>query len=129
MLPVTDTVYDFQTDLETDTFVETTAVAATTANLTLSTAIHDNDTDTITITSDTSDDSPLYSAYNTTTRALDITGLAANTTRTLTVTYDIYALAGGDAIETLTDRIPLVWLLTIIAFPMAAIAAIWVGRV
>lgn len=128
MLPVTDAIYDYQTDLRTDTNTVTTAAGVTTGNVTLFTALHDDDTSTITITSNDSDDSPVYSSYNTTTRALDFTGLAENTTRTITVTYDIYALSSSGAIDTFVDKLDLFWLVVIVAFPIAAIAAVVIGR-
>lgn len=128
MLPLTDMVYDFRTNVETDTFTVTTGAGVTTDNQTLTTAIYDNDTDTITITSSISDDSPLYSSYNTTTRLLGYSGLAASTTRTITVTYDVESLGASTALTTFIDRISWIWLLVIIAFPVAALLAVWLRR-
>ena len=128
LLPISSAVYDFQTDLREDDFTVNTAVGVTTANVTLLRPIYDNDTSTIGMISDTSDDVPLYSSYNTTTRALAMSGLSANTTRTITVSYDIDALEGSDAINTFVDQIEWIWILMLIAFPAAALVAIFLRR-
>lgn len=129
MLPVSSAIYDFRTDLREDTFNNTTGIGETTANVTLFKLVYDDDTETIGILSSISTDTPLYSSYNGTTRLLGITGLAASANRTLTVSYDIDALEGSDAVNTLLDRIPFIWMLVIIAFPMAALFAIFTGRI
>lgn len=128
MLPITDAIYDFRTDLQEDSFASDTAVGQTTENVTLSKVLYDDDTQTIDILSSISDDVPAYSSYNGTTRLLGISGLSANTTRTLTVTYDVDALAGSDAINNFLDVVPWIWLMCIAVFPMAALAAMFLGR-
>ena len=128
MLPITAAIYDFRTDVQEDTFTSDTAVGQTTENVTLSEVLYDNDTQTIDILSSISGDVPAYASYNGTTRLLGISGLSANTTRSLTVSYDVDALAGSDAINNLLDIVPWIWMLCIIVFPMAALAAIFIGR-
>jgi len=128
MLPITVAVYDFRTDIQEDTFTSDTAVGQTTENVTLTQELYDDDTSTIDILSSLSDDAPAYASYNGTSRLLGISGLSENTTRTLTVFYDVSALVGNDAINNLLDIVPWIWMLCIIAFPMAAIAAIFIGR-
>lgn len=129
MLPVSVAIYDFRTDLREDTFDTDTGVGVTTANVILGKPVYDNDTETIDILSDLATDVPTYSSYNTTSRQLGISVLTANATRILTVSYDIDALEGSDAINTVMDIIPFIWMLVIIAFPMAALFAIFTGRV
>lgn len=128
LLPLTGAMYDFKTDLQEDDIAVSTGAGETTANVTLSESIYDDDTTTAGVTSDLSSDSPAFGAYDSTSHSANITGLTASENRTITVTYDIDALEGYDAINTLTDRIPWIWLFIIIAFPAAAIAAIWTGR-
>ena len=128
MLPVTEAIYDFRTDVRTDINTVTTAPVVFTGNITLFTNLYDNDTSTITISSDDSDDSPVYSSYNTTTRRLIFSGLDDNTTRTMTVLYDIDALTESEAVGNLMDMVDFLWLLILVAFPGAAIVAIFVGR-
>lgn len=129
MLPITGAIYDFRTDIREDEFnnVETGS-GETTANVTLLKPVYDDDTNTIDILSNTSDDTPAYSSYNTTTRALEVSGLAASTNRTLTVSYDINAFSGQDGFETFFDYLPYFYYVLIAIFPAAAIAAIWLGR-
>ena len=129
MIPVDQGIYDFRTMLRTDTFNHETGGAESTANVTLSNILYDNDTDTIDILSSISDDVPLFSSYNKTVRLLDMTGLALSENRTLTVTYDIDSLGGSDAVNTVLDWFPYIWMLCVIAFPMAALFAIFTGKV
>ena len=128
MLPFTDAAYAFLTEEREDTFNYNTAVGQTTANVTLLKPIYDDDTATIGILSSISDDSPAFVSYNVTSRLLQMSGLADNTTRVLYVTYDVQAQDVNVAIDRLINISPVIWLLSIIVFPIAGIAAIWFGR-
>ena len=128
MLPVSRAVYDFRTDLRTDEFSSTTVGSQTSENVTLGKPVYDDDTGTIDILSDESTDTPAFSSYTTATRVVNISGLSANTTRVLAVSYDIDALEGSDALNTFVGYVPWIWMLIIIVFPMVGIAAIWTGR-
>ncbi len=125
-----ETVYDFKTMLRTEEVTSPTAAGVTTANVTLGKPIFDDDTSTLDILSDLATDTPAYSAssYNSTTRQLLTSGLTANTTRVLTVSYDVNALEGFDAIVLIVDRWPFIWLLLVIIFPLVGIGAIFIGR-
>lgn len=130
MLPLTEMIYDFRTDQRADDFTVTTAAGVTTANVTLGKPVFDDDTQTISFSSNTTTDIPVVSSYNVTSRQLLIAGLTASTTRAVEVTYDIDALTGeGSAISSLMDRVPAVYLLIVIAFPIAATVAVLIGRV
>lgn len=129
MLPVTEAVYDFRTDLRTDTFSTTTGIGATSVNETLLDDLYDCDMGSIDIDSDDATDTPFPSSINCTNRVLTITGLTANATRILDITYDIDALKGSTAINAIMDRVPWIWLLVIIAFAPAALFAIVTGRI
>lgn len=128
LLPVSDSVYAFRTDLRTDRITVETLAAVTTGNVTLFKAVYDDDVSTIDIISSDSDDSPLYSSYNATTRLLDFSGLAASTNRTISVSYDIDAIEGSAAIDTLLDYAPWIYWILAVGMVAAAIAAIWVMR-
>jgi hypothetical protein len=128
MLPITEAVYDFRTDLREDTFNVETPGVATTGNVTLHKAVYDNDTSTIAITSDISTDTPILAEYHTTTRLTDITGLTASTNRTLTISYDVDALNASTALDIFIERIALIWLLVVIAFAPAAIVSMWITK-
>jgi hypothetical protein len=105
LLPFTTGPHSFQTDLKEDSF---TVVTADTNNATvqLYKALYDDDMSSIGILSRDTDDIPLASSYNGTTRALVIIGLAANTTRAIDVTYEIDALGGNAVIGTILDMFP-----------------------
>ena len=128
MLPITMAIYDFRTDLRTDEFTSPTGLDENSVNVTLHKPIYDDDTGTSGILSDLPTDVPLYSSYNTTSRQFEVSGLTANTTRLLTVSYNIDALLGSNAINTLVDILPFIWMLCVVAFPMAALFAIFTGR-
>lgn len=129
MMPATSAIYDFRTDLQADTFATSTAAGVTSANSTLTKAIVDNDTSTITITSNISE-APAFNSYNATNRQLNTIGLTANTIRTLTVTYDVTALAGADALDTFIGTwFIYIWYVLIIAFPIVGVLAILTGRI
>ena len=128
MIPVSEAVYDYRTDLRTDAFTVVTAPAATTGNVTLIKPVYDDDTSTISFSSNDTNDSPLYSNYDTATRELEVSGLEADTTRLLSLEYDVDALNGSDAINTLMDYISWIWFILLVGFPAAALAAIFMGR-
>jgi len=124
MLPVTEGIYDFRTDVREDNFTVLTAAGVTNSTVQLFTNIYDDDVSTIDLSSNDGDDTPTYSSYNSTTRNLVVIGLSANTTRTLTVFYDIDALTESAAVGNLLDMIDFLWILVVVAFPGAAIVAI-----
>jgi len=125
MLPFTTALYDFRTDLRTDTFAGTaTGGAETSANLSLSTPVYDNDANTIVIISELATDVPLLSSYNTTTRLVNMTGLTVSENRTIIISYDVDALNESVAVSNIVDRIPAIFMIVIIAFPFAALFAI-----
>lgn len=127
LLPITTAIYDFRTDQREDTFATETG-AGTTANVTLLDDLYEDDTGSVDIDSDLATDAPLPSSYNATNQNLLVNGLTASANRTLIVTYDIDALSESEAVSNILDRLPLIWLVVIIAFPPAALFAIFTGR-
>jgi len=127
-IPITEATHDYRTDLRTDTFRSTdTAVGVTSANVTLLKVLYDDDTEEISILSSISADVPAFSSYNTTSRQLNMSGLSANTTRTVYVSYDVDALESSEAIATFIGYLPLLWYSVCILFPMGAIASLFLG--
>ena len=124
MLPVTRAIYNYRTDVREDLFNYETIGAEVTANVTLHSPVYDNDTNTISILSDLATDIPLFSAYNTTTRLLDITGMTLTSNRTLRVCYDINALIDHDSLDAFIGWLPLIWILMVCVMPVAGIYAI-----
>lgn len=128
LIPINDAIYDFQTDVKTDVFGVATAASITSVNLTLTHSVYENDTSTLTVTSSDGDDSPILTAYAATNHTANITGLAENLTRELTLYYDVDALSGSTAWSTILDILPFFWMVLIICFPVAGMAAIFLGR-
>lgn len=129
LFPVTDAVYDFRTELRTDNFNVTTGVGVTTATVVLVKPVYDDDTDTISISSDNVSEVPTYASYNTTSKALGIANLSANTTRALSVSYDVTALEDNTALEVLLDRVPMIYWILLILFPIAGLVFIFWDKI
>jgi len=128
MLPVSEAIYDYRTMQRIETETVPTAVGVTTGNIILGVPVYDDDTDVITIISDLGTDVPVFSAYNTTTRMVVFSGLTANGTRIITITYLIDALSLYTAVNTFLDFLPYIWLLTVFAFVPGALFAIFTNR-
>lgn len=128
MLPVSEGIYDYRTMQRVETETVPTAVGVTTGNVILGVPVFDNDTDVIEIISDSGTDVPVFSAYNTTTRMVVFTGLTANGTRVITITYLIDTLGLYAAVNTFLDFLPYIWLLTVFAFVPASLFAIFTNR-
>lgn len=125
LLPVPDGIRDFVSDISNDTFESTvTGAGVTNATVTLADPLYNNNRNFASVTSSNTTDSPSISAYNATTQNVTIIGLAADTTRTLTISYSVFTLPGGDAVETLCGYIPLFWILICCTFPVIAVVAI-----
>jgi hypothetical protein len=129
LLPITQGIEDFRTDLRENEFFYETGGGVTTANVTLLKELYEDDTSEVAILSDDSDDIPVLVEYHTATRILDISGLAQSTNRTLTVSYDIDALEPSSGIATFLGVIGTFWLICVIAFAPAAIVAIFTNKV
>jgi len=127
LLPLSDMVYAFRTDAVTDESEVDTDVGETTANFTLDNYVYNDDIDTISVSSSINE-VPVVSSYNSTSKTVLVSTLTANTSRTLGITYDIDVITDNDAINELLDRADWIWILIIIAFPMASLAAIWTNR-
>ena len=130
MLPVTEAVYDFRTDLRTDSFSTTTGGVGS-ANVMLFDDLYDCDgvgVGDVEVDSDNATDTPVATSVNCTTRILLIGGLSVNTTRVLDVTYPVDALWDSAALNILMDRVPWIWMLVIISFGPVALVAIFMGR-
>ena len=128
LLPVSDGVYDYRTDLREDNFTVITGAGTDNSTIQLFKSLYDDDTSTIDLLSHDADDSPYLSSYNTTTRALVVAGLGENITRIIDVTYDIEADNMSGGISGFLDILPWIWILIWVAFPAAAVIAIWTGR-
>lgn len=95
MIVATPFVFSSIDDGITDPYTQsisgvTTGAGEYAENVTLGRAVYNDDDSSVTsISSNISGDTPTASAYNTTSHALEVSGLAASQTRTLTVTFNI----------------------------------------
>ena len=127
LLPLSDMVYSFRTDSTTDESTVDTGVGETTSNVTLYQFTYDG-ISSITSVSSSINEVPAVSSYNSTSKTALISSLTADDSRTLSITYDVDVITDNDAINTLLDRASWIWMLIIIAFPVASLAAIWTNR-
>lgn len=127
MLPITQSAYAFRTDVKTNTFNVSTPVATTNATVVLLNHLYDDNINTVAVTSNTSE-SPIPFSWDSSTKSLIITGLSANVTHSLVVSYDVAAFATTNTISILLDKLPFIWMLIVVAFAPAALVAIFMGK-
>lgn len=121
--PLLEGLHDFRTDNQSDAFsVNTTGSGSiTTGNVTLTQALFQSGVQHVTsISSNWSADVPLATAYNSNTRILTVSGLVANQTRTLNITYDRGVLDGN--IDQVANTTPTIWIFSIVGLLLLAIA-------
>jgi hypothetical protein len=128
LLPVSEAIYNFRTDIRDDSSTVATDPAETTKDIQLFKPLYENDTSRVTFTSTLLTDSVAVATYAPTTRILSITGLTDDTARTLEIEYPYNALATNTAINTLMNVLPFFWTLILIALPVVAIVVIYQGR-
>ena len=106
--PVRTAVTDFRTDTFTEAEPGLETAAVSTGNFTLDLALYNDDITNVTsITSNITDDGTISpTGYTTATRNLQVTGLAQNENRTLTLVYRTDALEEETGLSTLAP-----WLL------------------
>lgn len=127
-MPFTDAVYDFRTEVVSDSSTVATAEGVTTGSLVLDKAVYNEDTDTISIISNNTADTPSFSSYNGTTRETAFSGLSANDTRLISISYDADALDESNAIDTFINNLDRIFIVLVFAFIPAALVAIFMGR-
>lgn len=85
-------VNDFLMDEYEASYIVTTGANATSTDITLTQELYDDQTYNAVVTSNITADAPVPSSYVSSTQVLTVTGLDADNSRTLTVTYQIDAL-------------------------------------
>lgn len=128
MLPVSDGVHDFRTDIREDSYFIETDGSTVTCNVTLQKPVYDGDTTTISFSSDTPSDAPELVNYTSTNRLVDLTGLTISSNRTLIVSYPVDALNSSAALNGFMDKVPWIWMICVICFAPAALAAMWIRK-
>lgn len=126
-LPITESIYAWQTDQRTDKFNVTTAPGQTTASIILHKPIFDDDTNTISFSSNVSE-VPTCSSYNATTRQVLVATLLDDTTRELDVSYDVSAFDWSPTLDTVGDIAIWLYYILLALFPMAGVVYIFWGK-
>jgi hypothetical protein len=118
--PIMDGIKGWRTDNLTQTFLVTTLVGQTSANVTLSQDLYQaNSSSIISIQSSEPGDLEVATAYDEDTKTLTLGGLQANTTRTIAINYL------GEVTNTVL-RVVGPWLAVLI--PGGIIALVWLGN-
>ena len=128
--PLLGGLHDFRTDNQSDAYsVNTTGPSSiTTGNVTLTLPLFQSGVQHVTsISTNWSADVPLATAYNSNTRVLTVSGLVANQTRTLNITYDRGVLDGN--IDQVANTTPTIWIFSIVGLLLVAIGGAVVAMV
>jgi hypothetical protein len=124
LLPFSGGIHSLLTDLREDNHTVTTASGTTNATVQLFKSLYDADISSVVVTSHDIDDTPSAYSYNTTTRALVITGLAASTTRIIDVVYDVDAIDNSYFASAITV-VTYLWLILIPLFALGSLVWLW----
>lgn len=130
MLPgVTTGTESFRTDVKTQSYSVTTAGGATSQNVTLGWELWNNAVTEVTnLSSNMTTDNPVANSYAAAGNLLEITGLAAATTRTVSVSYRTAGLDSYQGAEQASTKLPAVVIGLIVLIPLALLAAIFIKR-
>lgn len=125
---INSSIFDFRTDELEQTFSVTTGSGETTANVTLSNSLWQDDVAHAEATSNNTSDAPSAQSYNTTSRQLLVGGLVADTTHTLTVTYNSQGLGEYTGAEEGVRHLPMVIILGLILVPLLTALGVFIKR-
>ncbi len=119
---LTASTHDTLTDSYTETANVTTGAAETTGQMTLANELYNDDVAYVTsLGSSRGTDNPVASSYSPTSGNLTISGLDANTWRTMTTIYDAEATGDYTGLKPGLQMMPTLILLSVIAISVAAI--------
>ena len=127
MLPISTAVYDYRTDIqEDDIYSVTTAGGITSCNVSLRLPIYLANLSTLSFSSTLATDNatPGY-YYDATSHVVQVNGLTALSSRTLTAFYDVNALTSVGALDVFLNMVPWLWYLMLVAVLGVSIFAIW----
>ncbi len=119
---------DFRTDLATNTYVVSTGAAVANSTIQLSSPLWEGLITNASISSNITSDTPSITSYTTGSKALDFNGLAANTSRLITVEYKTAGLNGFAGVDQGVKVLPVALVLAVIFLPLIAIIFIILGR-
>ncbi len=120
--PLMGGLESFRTQSQTDNFSIATSNVQTSINITLTHPLFQADTHYATVSSNVNTDVPLASNYTASTNKLTVSGLTANITRLLTVSYSIGALDSN--VDAAVRQMPSIWFYGIVALIFLSIAIV-----
>lgn len=118
LLPVSEGIYNFRTDVKEETRTVITGAGDTTASLVLSKPVYQDDASTIEVLSSIDTDTTVIDSYTPATRTLALSGLDSDASRELSISYDVNALQWHTAFDTMLTYVPFIWIVILIAFPI-----------
>lgn len=122
--PILDGIKGWRTEDTTQNFIVTTAGGVTTANVTLTKNLYNDDvSEVIALTSTDGTEAPVATSYDDTTQNILVSALNAGVTRTLTVEY--YGLPDNDVMDAIG---PFLGFLVIGGLSLAAVWGIWKNK-
>jgi len=122
-------VEDFRTETLSQSYSVTTGVGVTIGSVPLASSLWNDSVAYVTnISSNITGDSPLADNYTAASRTVGITGLSANTTRSLTVSYRTGGLSANPAADSGITFLPSVIVGLIILIPLVLLASLIGGK-
>lgn len=127
---VLDSAGDLRTDSQTDEFAAvTTGLGETAAGVVLTADLWEDTAAYVTsVTSNNVADTPVAGTYTAATNTLNVTGLAAEDTRTLTVTYQVAALDDYTGLDAMVAVAPLLLFIGILGSIIGGLWSSWKSR-
>lgn len=122
-----DSIDDFRSDEVTQDFSVVTSVGVTSANVVLAENLWDSSVVHATPSSNISE-AVVANSYTGATRTLGLTGLSANTTRTVTVDYRTADLADYPGVNEGSKHLPVLVIAGIILIPFVLVIKTLLGR-
>ena len=124
---IPDAVQSFRTDTMTQEYTVATGATVTNATISLSHTLWDSSPAYITrLSSNITTDSPVAYSYNSSNKGLLITGLSANTSRTVEVDYRTAGLGDYEGADTASMYLPGVAMGLVILIPLGFMALLFI---
>lgn len=121
-------IKDFRTERLTETFAVETSSLGTTANVSLAKGLWESSVANAEASSNITGDAPAITTYTSASKQLLVSGLAANSNRTLTVEYDAQGLAEYTGAEEGVKYLPTALVVGLILIPFGLIITVLVKK-
>ena len=125
---MTDGIKDFRTDWVTDSSILTTNTTTTNGTVQLINPLWEGQISDAVISSNLSIDTPALTGYTSASKNLAFSGLAANTSRLITVEYRTFGLQDYPGADTGVKFMPMAAIMAAVFLPLLAVVMILLGR-